>query len=100
MVTEPRDREPSAAPQLPPMAVVRRGHPEVFRILEETLASQPVQVMWDRRVADRRRSGAARRQHPAGAGDDRRRGDRRSPPPLAWETLHFVFVRQPDGPQA
>lgn len=83
-----------AAPPL--VFVVRRGALERFRLLEASFAPEDAQVIWDRRVAERRA--------PASAGitlaPDRRRRDRRGAPPPSWMTLDFVTVAAGVAPSA
>jgi len=69
------------------VAIVRRGETAVFRMLLRALDVQPglVQVIWDRRGADRR-------QRRAAAPRNRRRTERRTPPPPTWRTLGFFFA--------
>jgi hypothetical protein len=55
------------------LCVVRRGHAEVFRLMEEHFKDDPsVRVIWDRR-------GGERRTTPRPSALDRRRGERRRP---------------------
>jgi len=73
-------------PAVPYLAVVRRGNAGVFRTLRETVGRQGrVEVIWDRRLADRRATAGA-------GGPDRRRGERRQRPGDPWLTLGFVMV--------
>jgi hypothetical protein len=61
----------------PYLAVVRRGNTKVYEFLKEPFEAQGlVEVVWERRIADRRREG-------------RRRGVAET-----WDTLGFVLVRQ------
>lgn len=53
------------------LLVLRRGEEELFMALRDRLEAAPVQVIWDRRLAERRRNRA-------GAAPERRRGERRS----------------------
>ncbi|HWC04378.1 MAG TPA: hypothetical protein VHF87_16605 [Methylomirabilota bacterium] len=70
------------------LVIVRRGRIDRFEFFHARLASEPVRITWDRRVADRRRS----KQRMA---IERRRGDRRGPPPLTWPAGGFVLARLP-----
>ena len=64
--------EPANRP-IPCLAIVNRGRTEIFRTLKADLEEPDVvEVIWDRRVADRRRE-------PAGHEPDRRRGEGRAP---------------------
>ncbi|MBI4014316.1 MAG: hypothetical protein HY359_18510 [Candidatus Rokubacteria bacterium] len=83
-----------ATPGTPPrppryLAVVRRGETGVYRVLKEYLEARGVaQVVWDRRVGERRFAG------PGAADSERRRSDRRGPAsnPSA-RTLGFFIAR-------
>jgi hypothetical protein len=69
--TEPT--APGPAPRRYDLCVVHRGHPEVFQLMQEHFRDDSsVQVIWDRRVRERRQS-------PVPAEPDRRRGERRRP---------------------
>ncbi len=81
---------PRPAPRY--LAVVRRGETEVYRLLKEYLEARGLaQVVWDRRVGERRFAG------PGAADSERRRSDRRGPAsdPSA-RTLGF-FIARPGG---
>ena len=85
------ERERTAQPAPPYLAVVRRGETEVYRMLKDYLGRRGlVDVVWDRRVGERRRA-----TRPRTAGADRRAGDRRRDPPRhpAYRTLGFFLVR-------
>ena len=70
------------------LIVVRRGEEECFERLRGDFALDPsVRVIWDRRVATRRRQ---RRPVP----NDRRQDDRRAAPPDSWTALGFVVARE------
>lgn len=81
----------------PYFAVVRRGNTEVFDFLwQRHQGPRLVQVIWDRRRADRRTDGD-RRTEPAEAPEERRRADRRQADrrqsaPLSWPTLGFAVA--------
>ncbi len=69
------------------VAVVRRGETEVFQTLQDRLAElQLAEVIWDRRVGDRRTPPSAL------AVPERRRRDRRTPAPVTWGPLGFVLA--------
>jgi hypothetical protein len=68
------------------LMVVQRDDIDRFRLLSTTFQGHPVQIIWDRRIADRRRSAAL---PPV----DRRSGDRRQPPPESWGNLGFLVAR-------
>jgi hypothetical protein len=69
------------------LMVVQRGDQDRFRFLSATFQDRPVEVMWDRRIGDRRRSG----EEPS---VDRRVGDRRNRPPASWDNLGFLVARR------
>jgi hypothetical protein len=66
---------------------VQRGDIDRFRLLSSTFRERPVEVLWDRRIGDRRRSENA-------TAGDRRAGDRRQRPPSSWENLGFLVARK------
>ncbi|HEY3382656.1 MAG TPA: hypothetical protein VGK32_12855 [Vicinamibacterales bacterium] len=68
------------------MMVVQRGDQERYRFLRTTFRDKPVEVVWDRRLGERRR-----RLDEAEA--DRRGHDRRSSPPTSWSNLGFLVTR-------
>ena len=72
------------------VAVVRRGEREVYRLLKEYLEARGVaDVVWDRRVGERRLESEA-----AADTRQRRRGGRRGPPPgAASRALGFFIAR-------
>jgi hypothetical protein len=74
----------------PYLAVVPRGHPRIYRTLVESVRHQGlVEVIWDRRVGERRvRQDAVPAQ--------RRLGERRRPPHDTWE-LGFILASRHDG---
>jgi hypothetical protein len=85
--------ETGGGEQRPMLIVVRVGALGRFAALQEAFGSEGVDVVWDRRVGDRRRPG----------GDDpvreeRRRRERRGPPPASWALLDFLVV--PTSPRA
>ncbi len=57
-----------------------------FEFLTHTFAAHGVDIIWDRRVGERR-------QRTAPIGIERRRADRRGPPPVSWDALDFVIVK-------
>jgi hypothetical protein len=70
--------------------IVARGHPELCAHLErEFVAEEGVEVVLDRRRAERRKLHAASRD------GERRRAERRAHPPIQHElnTLNFALVR-------
>jgi hypothetical protein len=68
------------------LVIVRRGHFATFELLTRTFADDPtVQIVWDRRMGERRQ--AAR-----GPDDgERRRNDRRREPPSQWNQLNYII---------
>src|SRR5439155_22796326 len=84
----PRPRGlPKGSPRF--LMIVRRGATERFHLLRDVFTDQSVQILWDRRVDERRRR---RRAVEA----DRRQRDRRGPLPSSWATLDFLVA----GPAA
>jgi hypothetical protein len=80
-------RKPLAPPML--LMVVRHGDSDAFRRLRRTFAGQPVWIVWDRRVRERR---DPHRRIPG----DRRRGDRRDgASPLTLNRLPFIALALP-----
>jgi hypothetical protein len=75
-----REIDPSA------LIVVRAGALDRFAALREAFAPEGVDVIWDRRLGERR-SGAA-----GGLRRERRRRDRRNAVPASWELLDFLVV--------
>jgi hypothetical protein len=65
--------------------VVKRGEFRRYETLYKAFSTQ-TPVIWDRRVADRRRA-----QSPFD-GRDRRAADRRALAPLSWQALKFVVI--------
>jgi hypothetical protein len=72
---------------------VRRGALRRFDQLKSKSAGLPVEIEWDRRVADRRSSA-----EPSGA--ERRAGERRQAPPFTWEVADFVVVGDTSSSQS
>jgi hypothetical protein len=81
------ERASSALSRFAYLMVVQRGDDDRFRFLSSTFRDRPVEIMWDRRMADRRRSAD-------GAVEDRRSGDRRNAPPTSWDNLGFLVARR------
>jgi hypothetical protein len=71
----------------PRLVIVRRGHFATFELLTRTFADDPsVQIIWDRRIGERRRASD-------GAGDaERRQSDRRRTPPSQWGQLNYMVA--------
>lgn len=73
----------------PRLVIVRRGHFATFELLTRTFAGDPsVQIVWDRRMGERRQS----------AGDsaprNRRRSDRRRVPPPQWGQMNYMIATE------
>jgi hypothetical protein len=81
------ERPDSALSRFAYLMVVQRGDVDRFRFLNATFRDRPVEVVWDRRVGDRRRSAE-------GSAVDRRAGDRRNSPPASWDNLGFLVARR------
>ena len=68
------------------LVIVRRGHFATFELLTRAFAGDAkVQIIWDRRVAERRRT--VRR--PEG---ERRQSDRRRVHPMKWGHLDYLIA--------
>ena len=71
------------------LVIVRRGETEVFERLKARFANSPgVQVMWDRRVRDRR-------VIIQDVNNERRRGERRMPLDATMWTIRGYFLARP-----
>ena len=72
----------------PRLVIVRRGHFATFELLTRTFSGDPsVQIIWDRRMAERRKSTDGR-----GDVDRRRNNDRRRVPPMQWGQLNYMIA--------
>jgi hypothetical protein len=72
----------------PRLVIVRRGHFATFELLTRTFADDPgVQIIWDRRTSERRRSAEGV------TASDRRRSDRRGIPPTEWAQMNYMIAR-------
>src|SRR5262245_22638568 len=80
--------DPSKGPSSPYVAIVRRGHGELFVALDTCVADPGVDVVWDRRLAERRRRAQT-------VFCERRTQDRRSSPPFSWKWPGVVIVEAP-----
>ena len=69
------------------LIIVRAGAVDRVAALRSAFAPEGVDVVWDRREGERRRSGGA-----SVAGSERRRRDRRGPVPASWALLDFLVV--------
>jgi hypothetical protein len=73
----------------PRLVIVRRGHFATFELLTRTFADDPsVQIIWDRRVSERRQSTDGHGR------PDRRRSDRRRVPPMQWGQLNYMIATE------
>jgi CheY-like chemotaxis protein len=79
---------PPGCPSSTYLAIVRRGRGELSAALGTCLADPGVDVVWDRRLAERR----CRVERVAG---ERRAGQRRGPPPSSWRWPGLVIVEAP-----
>ena len=70
--------------------IVRRGALRRFDKLKRQSEGLPVNVTWDRRLGDRRKSSSS------GPAAERRGADRRKQPSFTWELADFVVV-EPDA---
>jgi hypothetical protein len=70
----------------PKLVIVRRGHFATFELLTRTFSEDPnVQIVWDRRKEERRRS-----PYGPDAAERRRSTDRRRVPPTQWRQLNYM----------
>src|SRR4029079_9413163 len=83
---------PPAASPSPYVAIVRRGQGMLFVTLDTCIAESGMQVVWARRVGERRR---ARADRPS---CERRAGDRRSPPPSSWAWPGLLILEAARSP--
>jgi hypothetical protein len=68
------------------VAIVRRGRWQIFfDFFHLQTSERPIQVIWDRRYRERRRSADA-------ATRERRQGDRRTAPPSTWQDRHYILI--------
>jgi hypothetical protein len=86
---------PDMGAEDPTVIVVRRGAADRFAALHTVFTCEGVDVLWDRRVVERRRGN---RVSPDGA--ERRQVDRRGPVPPSWTLLDFVVVVSGSEPGA
>ena len=69
------------------LIVVRAGAVDRFAALRAAFAMEGVEVVWDRRLGERRRS-----SDNSSPGSERRRRDRRGTEPASWALLDFLVV--------
>ena len=73
--------------------VVRRGHFATFELLTRTFSGDPgVQIIWARRIRERRQSPDRPGHQERRAGSHRRRV-----PPSQWRQLNYMFALEPSG---
>ena len=73
----------------PKLVIVRRCQFATFELLSRTFSGDPsVQIIWDRRMGERRQS----LDRPGN--DERRRSDRRREPPSQWRQLNYVIASE------
>jgi hypothetical protein len=74
----------------PKLVIVRRGHFATFELLTRTFSGDPsVQIIWDRRMRERRQSTEG-----SPNGERRARADRRRVPPLQWGQLNYMIAEE------
>ena len=67
--------------------IVRRGHFATYELLNRMFAGDPgVQIIWDRRIRERRQ------EIPTSEFAVLRRGDRRRRPPTQWSQLNYMHA--------
>ena len=72
----------------PRLVIVRRGHFATFELLTRTFVDDAsVQIIWDRRIGERRRAEGG-----AGNGERRSTSDRRRMPPSQWGQLNYMIA--------
>jgi hypothetical protein len=79
--------EPKAAFEPTALIVVRAGAVDRFAALKAAFAPEGVDVVWDRRLGERRRS-----MDESTRTGERRRRDRRGSTPTSWAILDFLVV--------
>jgi hypothetical protein len=79
------------SPKAAYLMVVQRGERDRFEFLASTFGDRPVEVIWDRRVSERRKPGD-------GPSVDRRIADRRHSAPTNWNNLGFLVARRGPDP--
>jgi hypothetical protein len=71
----------------PKLVIVRRGHFATFELLTRSFADDPsVQIVWDRRMGERRQSTEGR------GNGERRTSDRRRNPPPQWGQVNYMVA--------
>jgi hypothetical protein len=75
----------------PRLVVVRRGHFATYELLTRTFSGDPnVQIIWDRRMGERRQT-ADGRDH----AQRRSLTDRRRVPPMQWGQMNYLIALEP-----
>lgn len=69
------------------LIVVRAGAMDRFAALRGAFAPEGIEVVWDRRLGERRRAEADSPPAP-----ERRRRERRGAAPASWDLLDFLVV--------
>jgi len=73
----------------PKFIIVRRGHFATYELLNRMFAGDPaVQIIWDRRIRERRQAATAAEYAVL------RRGDRRRKPPSQWSLLNYMHASE------
>jgi hypothetical protein len=72
--------------------IVRRGAVQRHASLKQKTADLEVDVLWDRREADRRAAADL-------VDDERRKADRRKKPPFTWDVADFAVAVERDPPK-
>ena len=69
------------------LIIVRRGHFATFELLSRMFAGDTnVQIIWDRRIRERRQTA------PNAEYASMRKGDRRRKPPTQWTLLNYMHA--------
>ncbi len=79
--------EAGRAPEPTALIVVRTGAVDRFAALRAAFVMEGVDVVWDRRLGERRRS-----SDDSSPASERRRRDRRGFEPASWALLDFLVV--------
>ena len=69
--------------------IVKRGALQRHAALKQKTADLAVDVLWDRREAERRAAAD-------GVDDERRKVERRKKPPFTWDVADFAVAVEPD----
>lgn len=75
------------------IVIVRRGQFATFELLTHTFADDhSVQIIWDRRMGERRQASRGPEDS-----ERRRRSDRRREPPSHWNQLNYMIAGENIG---